>query len=148
MFLGIVLMAALAGQQASSIMNEVPPSREVFLWGQGLANGKHYVFASTEETVGKTPEWFPEKTDPPLAVSRAIAIAKKAALEDHPKFDDLIVSSVEVRRAGCVRSDNRWFYLVDFSPVIDGQSFSGSEITAAVLMDETVVRPQEKNAPW
>jgi hypothetical protein len=143
-----LLILALAGQEPSSVMNQIDNPEEVHLWGQGTADGKNYDFVVSEIALQKTPEWFPEKQDPPFTIPQAIAAAKKAALADHPKFDDLVTSSVEIRRVGAFRSKNRWFYRVEFNPVIEGQTFFGNDITVVLLMDGTVVKPREKSGHW
>jgi len=144
MLVGALLITALVAQQPSSVMNEIRSPDEVYLWGQGTADGKNYAFIVPEATLAETPEWLPEKQDPPLAIPQAIAIANKAALTDHPKFEGLAPASVELRPASSVHSKNRWFYCIGFSPVLEGQIFWGNEITVVLLMDGTVVKPSER----
>ena len=148
MFLRILLVLAAMGQQQSSVMNQWENPDEVTLWGQGTADGKKYSFIVSAAALAKTPEWIAEKQEPPFSILQAIAAAKKAALADHPKFDDVVADSVEVRRAPGARSDNYWFYRVELSPVIEGRRLFGSDLTVVLLMDGTIVKPQERKGHW
>ncbi|HVT14712.1 MAG TPA: hypothetical protein VHQ90_00845 [Thermoanaerobaculia bacterium] len=142
----LVLVAADQPCAPSSIMSEARNAEEVFLWGRGTVDGKNYDYIVTESVLAKTPEWLPEKQEPPLSIPAAMAIAKKVALADHPKFETVVAAAIEIRPASSYRSKNRWFYSLDFAPVLEGQPYYGNEITVVLLLDGTVVKPRERQA--
>jgi len=117
---------------------------ERVLFSTSSEGGATTEFWASDAVLLKTPEWRPADGDPPLSVSRAVAIATAAARAQHPKFDDLEVRDVHIMAASCGRAVTRWFYSIDFSPVIDGQKMYGGNIGAVVLMNGDVVEPRIK----
>lgn len=108
---------------------------------QDMDGIKHFIIISSDK-VEKTPSWKPGSGEPPLGVSGAISNALAWAKKTYARFDDVLVEDIEIRRYGCA-SENRWYYVVKFAPVIEGNSIRGIGYFAAVLMDGSVVGPQK-----
>ena len=117
-------------------------SRPVFLLGQGDMATMHN-WEVPRKQYEALPTWSPADGSPPLAVNRALEIGSAWIKSRHPdikQFDSLSLSFV---RAGCcVSGDERWFYRIDFQPVVSGQRMYGGQFIAVVLMNGTVVEPR------
>ncbi len=102
---------------------------------------KFGIFISGDQ-IKEGPEWSPENGEPPLSLSQAATIAKQWAEAEYTRFDGVEIGSISLRPYGCFRNKNYWYYIFDFSPVIDGNTVYGSEYMAAVLMDGTIIGPE------
>jgi hypothetical protein len=121
-----------------------PPDEEVELQsisGQGLTQ----VFSVARSLVEAIPDWEPEKGEAPLSMSAAVAAAKAAVARRHPKFDDFKATAISLHGINCYPAiPGKWYYVVTFSPVVEGQPFFGGGFWEVVLMDGTVVEPKTK----
>jgi hypothetical protein len=95
----------------------------------------------SDEQRSKMPRWSIDSGDPPLALSKAIAAAKAWAKKAYTRYDDVRVDSISLSSFGCATARDQWYYLVNFSPIIDGNVLFGGTYFAAVLMDGSVVAP-------
>ena len=95
----------------------------------------------SDELRKRTPQWNIESGDPPLPLSKAVAAAKAWAKKTYTRYDDVKVECVTLNSYGCAIAKNQWYYLVHFSPIIEGNALFGGTYFAAVLMDGTVVGP-------
>jgi hypothetical protein len=95
----------------------------------------------SEEQRKRSPTWNIESGEPPLSISKAVAAAKAWGKKTYTRYDDVRIHSVSLSPIGCFSVKDKWYYLVNFSPIIDGNSVYGSGYFAAVLMDGTVVGP-------
>ena len=111
------------------------PPREVELFGTQNQDGIKTDFVTTEAAVRNSPAWNPEGDDPPLSVARAIALAKAEFLSIHPKLDDAKLFSIQLMSIGAADVQDRWFYIIEFSPVLDGNTMFGSQAPIVLLMD-------------
>ena len=118
----------------------------IYLREMGDANGTYYKFATTSDVVLKLPSWDPSKEQLPLAITDALAIAKKWCLVSHPKFDDVVLGGIEIEPIGWTTAKDKWFFIFSFDPIIDGQRLYG-QFYAVVLMDGTVVEPKVSKEP-
>ena len=144
MALGLILVSLLAGAQQSSVVSTMPGADDVYLWGQGLVDGRHFEYVVKSDAMAKVPEWVPEKQDPPLKVPRAVEIAKKAVKSDHPEFGDLKLWTIQMQQSSSQDHPNRWFYILQMYPIVGGKLSIHTDVTVVVLMDGTVVKPTEK----
>ncbi len=96
----------------------------------------------SDEQMKKTPKWSPGKGEPPLPLTQAIAIATKWAKGKYTRYDSVKVWNIDLQERGCGNLKGRWYYIVHFKPVIDGNAVFGGGNFAAVLMDGTVIGPQ------
>ena len=90
----------------------------------------------------KTPKWSPGEGEPPLPISQVVAIATKWAKGKYTRYDSVKIRSIDLDERGCGSLKGHWYYIVNFTPVIDGNAVFGSGNFAAVLMDGTVIGPQ------
>jgi hypothetical protein len=121
-----------------------PPGSDEVQLQEVPDDGRTLVFTITRERAESLPDWEPDTQPPPLALMKAINLAKAAARKRQPKFDDLKVTSVNLNGINCYPAiPGKWYYVVHMSPVMDGRTFFGG-IWEVVLMDGTVVEPREK----
>jgi hypothetical protein len=138
--LGLTLVLAVGAPALSA----QTAGDERILFSTSSDGGDTTEFWASDAALLKTPEWRPADGDPPLSVASAVAIATAAARAQHPKFDDVEVRDVHIMAGSCGRGATRWFYSIDFSPVIDGQKMYGGNIGAVVLMNGDPVNPRIK----
>jgi hypothetical protein len=106
------------------------------------SDGKTTIHKITASEAQKLPEWDPESGKPaPLELSTAIKLGKEWMKKKNPKMDDFTVGSISVEKVGYGSIPNRWFYKVEFDPIVGGQKLFGSQFMAVVLMNGTVVEP-------
>ena len=87
-------------------------------------------------------EWDPESGDPaPLSFKKAITEGKAWMMKKYPKMDDFQVRSITIEKMGWSSLRNRWYYKIEFNPIVGGQKLFGSMFTAVVLLDGSVVEP-------
>lgn len=106
-------------------------------------DGKRFQLVVDSAHVQKTPAWNPSKGDPPLSFAELVTAAMAWAKERYKRYDSVTIREITLVEYGCSRMQDRWYYRVDFSPVMDGKRLWGSGYFAAVLMDGTVVGPTE-----
>ncbi|GGC05785.1 hypothetical protein GCM10011352_34980 [Marinobacterium zhoushanense] len=96
----------------------------------------------SQEQIEQTEEWRPEDGEPPLKVSSAYKIVQEWGRQQYARYDGVNVRELSLKKYGCSDVINRWYYIVDLNPVIDGNGLWGSGNWAAVLMDGTVIGPK------
>lgn len=100
------------------------------------------LFISTSQ-IEATPEWNPEAGEPPLSISTAYRLVQDWGEQEYARYDSVEVEDLRLSPYGCSRVSDRWYYVIDLAPVIDGNKLWGSGNWAAVLMDGTVIGPRE-----
>jgi hypothetical protein len=113
----------------------------VHLTAIGTPDGAYDTYYASEQQVSSSPVWDPAKDSLPLSVPKAVSLAKVWLKQQHPKFDDLILRSIQIEPVSAARAKSRWFYMLNFDPVVDGRAFWGGDLHAAILMDGTIVVP-------
>jgi hypothetical protein len=117
-------------------------AEEVYLYGQGTPDGRMFEYSVSKAAFEKLPAWAIEKDPPPLAISRALEIAKRATRSEHPEFTDFVVSAISLHQSGSHSGKTRWFYDINMYPIADGEPSFDSQVTVVVLMDGVVVKPK------
>lgn len=97
----------------------------------------------TQAEIERTQAWRPEDGEPPLSVSPAYRTVKAWGQQHYARYDDVSVRDISLRRYGCSLVQERWYYVVELNPIIDGNELWAIGNWAAVLMDGTVVVPRE-----
>src|SRR5450432_1259025 len=147
----MLALVALLCQLTPQARPTVPPSvlvtryrdaDEVYLYGQGTPDGRMFEYAVPKAQFDKSPRWAVEKDPPPLAISRALEVAKKAAQAEHPEFTELLVSTISLHQVGSHSGQKRWFYDIAMYPITNGEASYDSQVTVIVLMDGVVVKPR------
>ncbi|MGQ9427114.1 hypothetical protein ACXYTJ_15430 [Gilvimarinus sp. F26214L] len=93
--------------------------------------------------IENTPEWNPQGGEPPLSLSTAYRLVKDWGNQEYARYDSVEVEGLRLTQYGCSRVSDRWYYVIELAPVIDGNRLWGSGNWAAVLMDGTVIGPRE-----
>ena len=101
------------------------------------------IFALDEQIEGTQPWDMDETTNPPLALNRALKIAKNWAATNYKQFDEVRVGRISLHERRCGFTRGRWFYVFDFDPVVDRTLRLGTEHFVVVLMDGTVIPPND-----
>jgi hypothetical protein len=86
------------------------------------------------------PEWFPEKGEPPLKMTKAIQLATDAASAASPEHTPFVARSIRLQLVSCDEPvGNRWYYVLDCVPRQSGGLGMSQSVPIVVLMDGTVV---------
>ena len=103
---------------------------------------KEYAYSITRARALSVTRWADPISEPPLSVSRAVALAKEEVKRKHGKFDDFEVTAIDLRRVHYPpQLSDIWYYSVAFFPIIDGHRIYEGNYAAVVLMDGSVVEP-------
>jgi len=117
---------------------------EVVLQEMSDADGNRQLFAIQGETADGIPDWSPDREGPPLSIAKAAEIAQAAARKRHPQFGNFEISMIQMHTLSCYpRRPNKWFYVFDMRPLRKGETLVGAMVWEVVLMDGTVVPPQD-----
>jgi len=95
------------------------------------------------DALSRAPTWKPEDGEPPLSISEAREAVLEWAEDQYSRFDSVEVAEITLRSSGSCSTGERWYYVFDLRPILDGNSFWGSGNWAAVLMDASVYGTQE-----
>jgi hypothetical protein len=137
-----LLISSLAIVAALSSVAEAYDLSKVKVEDRRDSNGIRRVVILERDAVSKCPEWQPEKGWPPIPVDKALASARAKLKEQNPKVDDFELQEVALKSFRDSRLPNRWYYVFDFDPVLDGNLLFGSMYYAVVLMDGTALLPE------
>jgi hypothetical protein len=97
-----------------------------------------------DDQIDSTKRWeTDEKSGPPLPLSKALRIAQRWAAKNYPQFDEVRIGRISLNERRCGFFRGRWFYVFDFDPVEDRKMQLGTEHFVAVLMDGTVIPPND-----
>ncbi len=114
----------------------------IYLTGRGTADGRMFEYKIEPAALKDAPAWMPGKTDPPLSVPKAIAIAKQTALADYSRFKEFHPGQIELMPIGSRAAENQWFYVISLYPVVEKLTAYDSDITVVILMNGFVVKPK------
>ena len=101
------------------------------------------IFARDEQIDGTEPWVMKESGEPPLSLPGALKIARKWAATNYPQFDEVRIGRISLNERRCGFSRGHWFYVFDFDPVVDGNFQLGTEHFVVILMDGTVISPND-----
>ncbi len=97
-----------------------------------------------DEQIDNSIRWeMDERSDPPLALPRALEIARTWAAKNYPQFDGVRIGRISLNERRCGFSRDHWFYVFAFDPIQDGKLQLGTEQFIAILMDGTVIPPND-----
>lgn len=97
----------------------------------------------SQAQIERTQAWKPEQGEPPLSFSAAYRTVKEWGRQHYTRYDGVNVRELSLKKYGCSFVSDRWYYVFDLNPVIDGNELWSSGSWAAVLMDGTVIGPRE-----
>lgn len=117
---------------------------DVYLLGEGRDNVMQKWVASRDQWRAQ-PNWTPSSaTEPPLSVSKAAQIAETWLRKQHPDIARMTLSQVALRvqSSSGTGIEDRWFYRIEFQPIVAGKKVWGADLVAVVLLDGSVVVPK------
>lgn len=104
-------------------------------------DGTRIALKVSEEEIRGAPKWKISDGDPPLSITQAYQAAMEWAKEKYKRYDSVKIWSLELKGYNCSTHRDRWLYVVEFQPIIDGNRLFGSGNWAAILMDGKVIGP-------
>ena len=109
-----------------------------------LQDGTVVRIFALDEQMDNTKRWeMNEKGSPPLALARALKIARSWAAKNYPEFDEVRIGRISLNERRCGFARDQWFYVFDFDPLQGGNLQLGTEHFVAILMDGTVIPPND-----
>jgi len=134
----------LLGAVAQSSAHAPSGAPEITIWGIGAPGGPMKEYSVPAADFAQVPPWVPDKDSPPLPISRAVGVARKALKADHPDWteSESLLWSVQLQQVQSADSPNRWFYVLMFRRMVAGHPLPLGEATIVVLMNGTVVEPK------
>lgn len=102
---------------------------------------KKIVLRVSESQIEQASSWTIKDGEPPFSISQVYQAAKTWVKDKYSRYDDVEIDGIRIQPHGCSMHNNKWLYVVDFNPTIDGNKLWGSGNWAAVLMDGTIVGP-------
>jgi len=114
----------------------------VYLFGQGTSEGLMFGFEVSAERVEKLPRWSPSGAQPPLPIGAAVQAAEEWIKKRHAEIRQFEVSTVALSRVTWPGLADRWYYRIEFQPIVGGQRLYGGQFIAVVLFDGSVVEPR------
>ncbi len=99
------------------------------------------LFASKKDFEGAE-KWLIENGEPPLSISEAVLLASEWANRKYTRFDSIKINSITLQEASCSKLKGHWLYVLDLSPVIDGNKLYGSGYMVAITMSQNILEPR------
>jgi hypothetical protein len=121
----------------------------ITLFGHGSGDGLMYQFEVPAERVEKLPGWNPSDRPPPLPISTAVTTGETWIKARNPEIKQFELGAVTLSRVTWPSEfADRWYYRIEFNPIVAGQRLYGGQFTAVILFDGSVVEPRlEKRTP-
>lgn len=98
------------------------------------------------DLIEKTSQWIPERGEPPLSVGKAANIAQKWNEKNYKGADSIEMRDISLRSLGCSSMSNRWYYLIEFLPKVNGAPRFEPGNWVAVLLNGEVIGPTKSIA--
>ena len=105
------------------------------------------IFALDDQIEDTKPWDMEEKSAPPLALPRALSIARSWAAKNYSKFDEVRIGRISLNQRRCGFARDQLVLRVRFRPGCrTGNLQLGTEHFVAILMDGTVIPPNDPPA--
>lgn len=116
---------------------------EIILFGQGDMETMYQWEVPRQKFVAQ-PRWTPSSGAPPLAIGKAVEIAESWIKKKNPELKTFSVSTIAiaVSHTWDAQPQDRWYYKIDFQPVVSGQRLYGGQFVGVVLFDGSIVEPR------
>ncbi len=101
-------------------------------------------YSITQARAEKLPKWDPTQQTVPLQVHDAVAKAQVWVKKQNPKIESFAPNRIELGRVSYGRFFGLWYYTVGFDAVVGNQRMHGWGLQAVVLMDGSIVEPQQE----
>ena len=117
----------------------------VYLFGHGTAEGMMYEFSIAGDRAEKLPRWVPSNDPLPLPTGTAVQTAEAWMKARNPEIKQFELATVAIAQMSYPSTlKDRWYYRIDFNPIVGGQRLHGGQFTAVVLFDNTIVEPRAR----
>lgn len=106
------------------------------------SDGAESRWSVTESELIKLPVWHPEDGEPvPFNLRLAIDLARDSVRKRNPDIAEFVLSDIKMSRCNHPFED-RWYYLIQFRPVVGGHAMIGGLYFGCVLTNGVVVEPE------
>ena len=120
----------------------------VSLFGEAHERGPMLQWELSSARHSSQPRWSPNQGMPPVPIGRAVELGHIWLKKKHPEVKDFAVSSIQLAPIGYGRPPaDRWYYRIEFLPIVSGQVLFGGGFVAVVLFDGTIVEPRAEPRP-
>lgn len=121
---------------------------DVVLFGQGDTQTMYQWVVPWKKFVAQ-PQWTPSSGNPPLPIAKAAEVADAWIKKKNPDIKAFSISSIAlaVSHTWHGKPEDRWYYKIEFQPIVGGQRLFGGQFLAVVLFDGTVVEPRPERRP-
>lgn len=118
--------------------------RNVTLFAQGAANGPMQNWEITPQQLEAQPKWQPSQSTLPLSIPKASEVAEVWIKKKNPEVNKFAIATIMLAPMGCCTNavQDRWYFRIEFNPIIGGRQLHGGQFIAVVLFDGTVVEPR------
>jgi hypothetical protein len=99
------------------------------------------------ERLDRTPSWNPEAGPLPLAMDRAVQVARQWLAKQNPTFEGFRPSNFSLMRVSEGGGAQRWVWIIHFDAKLGDRWLGSLGFEAYVLMDGTVVEPRTSKDP-
>ncbi|MCB1574167.1 MAG: hypothetical protein KDI80_09320 [Xanthomonadales bacterium] len=93
------------------------------------------------EKVANAPLWNVAQGDPPLSLAHASQIAAAWASKHYGDAGGFQIREITLRSFGCFPKNEYWYYIVNFTPIVNGKRTYETGSFVAVLMDGSTAEP-------
>lgn len=136
MTLTVLMMAAILAAGGSS------PTKPIPLLKMTASDGAELQWSVAESQFASVPAWHPEEGEPaPLDLRLAITLARDSVRKRNPDITEFALSNIKMCR-GDHPFEDRWYYLIQFRPVVGGRPMSGGLYVGCVLANGIVVEAE------
>ena len=97
---------------------------------------------ASDADLARDPVWAPGHGEPPISPGRAYDLALAWARANWKRYDSFGLEEIILQTAGCDSSRSKWVYVVELTPVIDGNRLFGGSWFLGVLMDGSIIAPK------
>lgn len=87
----------------------------------------------------ETESWDPKDPNPPLSIEEVLSI-----FDSWKEGKPLKISSIDLNRHGCYKTENKWFYVINYSTIKGGKEVFEIGNWFAVLFDKSYHLPVHK----
>jgi hypothetical protein len=119
-----------------------PPGKAVPITTITANDGAELRFVATESQIAAVPAWHPEDGQAaPLDLRLAINLGRDSVRKRNPEIVEFALRSITMSRLD-PPYDDRWYYFIQFRPIVGGRPMVGGLYFGCVLANGTVVEPE------
>ena len=122
---------------------EAQPRGDLILFSSNDSNGVSVQYVVSKQRAEKVPLWEPLVAPPPLTLEQAATVGLAWLKAKHPDVTAFVLSGVSFREFPFRPAfAKRWYYQLDFEPIVGGKRLGGSGFATIILFDGSIVEPQ------